>query len=184
MKTLQIKFKIIPLLLVIGLAFASCRNDKKGDSDLDSEQVDNTSTKDDDDGATATLSLADGKKLDFKSNFNNSASLMGQNLSIGFTNTYSGLTVYMMMMSHEALVPGNQNGYIKVSQAGDSDIIEETYSSQYNNESEPKKEGNSKLTITKIGKDFAQGTFSGTLYSKNGKKLTIKGGQFSFKKKK
>ena len=51
MKTFQIKLKTLLILLVIGLAFASCRNGKEGDAsndDSNSEQFDNTS---DDDGS-------------------------------------------------------------------------------------------------------------------------------------
>lgn len=168
---MKLKTTILSLVVLSLFFLFSCGDEKKNKSDKD-------------DGATATIILDDGQELNFKSTFNTSASLMGQKFGIGFTNMRNGMTVYMMIMSNEKLVPGTHAGYIKVSQMGNSNLIEETYDSHYSKGAETKKEGNSKLTITTMNSDLAQGTFSGTLYSKSGKKIMIKDGVFKVKKKK
>ncbi|MDQ7916591.1 hypothetical protein RBU60_03310 [Mesonia sp. MT50] len=168
---MKLKTTILSLAFLSLFFLFSCGDEKNNKSNQD-------------DSATATITLDDGQELDFKSTFNTSASLMSQKFGIGFTNMNNGITVYMMIMSPKKLVPGTHDGYIKVSQMGKSNLIEETYDSHYNKGAETKKEGNSKLTITTMNSDLAQGTFSGTLYSKSGKKITIKDGVFNVKKKK
>jgi hypothetical protein len=59
MKTFQIKFKTLLFFLLVGLAFASCRNGDEGDktdSDSNSQQVDNPPVTDNDDDATSPAS--------------------------------------------------------------------------------------------------------------------------------
>lgn len=168
---MKLKTTILSLAILFLSFLFSCGNGKENKSDKDA-------------GATATITLDDGQELDFKSTFNTSVSLMGQKFGVGFTNINSGMTVYMMIMSNETLVPGTHDGYLKVSQMGSSDIIDESYDSHYHKGADTKKEGNSKLTITPKENDRVQGTFSGILYSKSGKKLTIKDGVFNVKTKK
>lgn len=163
------KLKTLLFVLMLGFTFVNC-------SSSDDENTPPITPEES--SATATITLDDGQVLNFISTYNNNIALADKMFGLGLLNTNSGMYIYMMIMSNEDLAPRTHDGYIKISQLDRSDIIDESYDSHYNTNPETEEEGSSILTITAMGNNRIQGTFSGTLYSASGKTLLVENGVF------
>jgi len=183
MKTIQIKFKTLLLLLLVGWAFTSCS--KEDDSITDPDE--NSGGKD----MVATIALESGNEIDFGSNFSNItgakptlihekgsdqsvlaiAGIMG-NRSITITALINGEGDYSYTENFDE--DDNETGAtISFSRLKDDDM---EFFAPFNLSDGTM--GTVKLTITSLAENHIKATFSATLFSvKTSEKVTIKDGK-------
>lgn len=130
---------------------------------------------------TATITLSNDEKMDFKTTFTTNISASDKKLAVGLSNSLDGIMIYLMLSSNETLAPGIHKGYIMIKPIDNPSLISETYNSQNYQKDEFSNQGYSELIITNMENHRIKGTFSGVLYSKTGKKIIVNDGMFDIK---
>lgn len=163
------KTRYLALLLgVFGLLLVGCKNNANNENSAD---------------AHATIQLNDGSPIEFKPTM-----LMGgMNSPTTIRANMSDMKVTFMLVLksskdkpiEEGKVYENSRAQISLVNTKDKPL-DETYRS-YHYKSEDGEEGEAKITVTSLGEENSEGTFSGTLYSKSHKKVVVEG-KFTNKK--
>lgn len=162
--------KVLMVTLLFGCcSLSSCQENKKGNSpEMNSGQ----------DGV-ATISLEDGREIEFEATFSTVQTPMG--LMIGLSNPRNGMLLLLSVrIPHDQTLETKQyKGQLTMNQQTKDDILKEKYRSFYHENPETGETGNATITLTEVSDNHVSGTFSGTLYSESGKKAFIEGGKFS-----
>lgn len=168
-------YAILLCLFSIGLFLISCNDSSKKNENVQTEVTEN-----DNDGYV-NLKLDDGSIIEIKSLTQSG----GRSLPSKFHASLSGKGIIVILQL------SSTDGPIKEGKYGDvglgitvKNLNGEEYRSFYYKNKDTGKEGEAETTITSIGEKHVTGIFSGTLYSKSGKKTTIEGKFATIEKKK
>lgn len=132
---------------------------------------------------SATITLSNDEKLDFKTTFITNISASDKKLAVGLSNSLNGIMIYLMLTSNETLAPGTHKGYIVVRPIDNPSLLSKTYNSQNYQEGQFSNKGFSELVITNMENNRIKGTFSGVLYAKSGEKMIVSDGKFNIEVK-
>lgn len=172
--------KLLLLLCVSGLILGSCKDNSE--KELLGEKTVSTKTENTVE-AYVTLHLEGGQTIELNPR-RQSGTISSTRLNVNM----SDFGLLLMLRLHDNKEAIEEKEYtdpradIAIKNIAKDGALEEEYRSYYY-ESKEGKEGDTRMKITSIGENHAEGTFTGTLYSKSNKKATIEG-KFNIKKKK
>lgn len=175
-------FKTKRLILLLGIftvIMTGCKDNTKNENGTDEKASSKTETET---GSYAIIHLDDGRDIEL-----NAKSISGQAFSPKLpTASLTDYSLLLMLRLNFLENPVEEKSYdepyanITLQNVKNDGPLTEVYRTQY--KSADGKEGKTTITITSIGDTHSEGTFSGTLYSKNHKKAVIEG-KFNIKKK-
>ncbi|AFL81565.1 hypothetical protein Aeqsu_2102 [Aequorivita sublithincola DSM 14238] len=175
-------FKTKRLILLLGIftiIITGCKNNSKTENGTDDTSTSKTETGN---GSYAIIHLDDGRDIELDAK-TISGKAFSPNLPTASLTDYSLLLLLRLNFLEN---PVEEKSYdvpyanITLQNVKKDGPLTEVYRTQY--KSADGKEGKTTITITSIGDTHSEGTFSGTLYSKNHKKAVIEG-KFNIKKK-
>lgn len=153
---------LLIVLLIAGLSFTSCKNDSKNDPDTE---------------AHAIIHKEDGSSIEFSPKMIVGGVSSPETVTANMSDMKLTFMIALRSSKDEPIEEGKVYDNIKsqISIINTTDAtLDETYRSYYF-KSEDGEEGSAKITVTSLGEEHAEGTFSGTLYSKSHKKINIEG---------
>lgn len=168
------------LLCIVGLTLTACKD--TSEKNLSAEKTDSTKTKNKV-KAYVTIHLEDGQTIELNPR-RQAGTINPTSLNVNI----SDFGAIVMLRLHDNKEAIEEKDYtdpradIAIKNVTKDGALEEEYRSYYY-ESKDGKEGDTQMKITSIGENHAEGTFTGTLYSKSNKKATIEG-RFNIDKKK
>lgn len=174
-------FKIRHLWLilgVLGMLLLSCKDtsEHKGATD----QTTKTKHKSD---AYATIHLDDGSTIDL--DVRRQSGKVSSSTSLTANLSDYGLIVMLRLKTHDQPIKEkdytNPEADMTIKNVTKDGPLDEEYRSYYYTDADGN-EGSTKITITELSEDHSEGSFSGTLYSKSHRKMTVEG-KFNTKKK-
>lgn len=174
--------RLVLLLGLFTLIMTGCKDTSKNESVADDtssskteSDTDNTSSSKTEKktGAYATIKFDDGRTIEMEAR--------SQKGFLGLPNKFEGnMTDYKVIVMIELRDSEplqnktyEKGAFLSISNMQGDIPLEESFGS--NNKNEDGKQGDAKIKITSISKTHAEGTFTGTLYSKSHRKATIEG---------
>ena len=164
------------LFMVLSLFLLSCKETPKKEESITTTKVESIENKIEDGDNYANIKLQDGSTINLKP----SSQSGHTNGPSQFTASLTDFEMVVMLQLTATDGPIEKKKYegpeagITVKIVGENSPIKEEYGSFFyiNDNGE---EGDAKIDFSSIGENNSEGTFSGTLYSKSGKKATIEG---------
>lgn len=159
------------LLLCIfscSLFFSACDDNTTKTKSVKTEATENSNNND----SYVNLKFDDGNSINLVSPEQSG----GRSLPSRFHASLSGngITVMLQLRTTDGPIKEAEYRDIKFGITV-KDLSGEEYQSLYYNENETGKRGEAEITITSVEGDNVNGSFSGTLYSKTGKRTTVNG---------
>jgi len=173
--------RLVMLLAIFGLILVSCKDNSKNENATDDDSSSKTEAKN---GAYATVHMDDGSTIEMKL-FVKQKGGLGSPTKFSANMTDNNLMVLLNLTNSEpikAKTYENSGLKLSVTSLKKKRGLDEMYRS-WHFKSTDGKVGDAKVTFTTINKTNAEGTFSGTLYSKSHRKATVEG-KFEIKRKK
>ncbi|MGO3260391.1 MAG: hypothetical protein ACTIK4_03500 [Mesonia sp.] len=173
--------RLVILLGIFGLLLGGCKDNSENKNATDDDSSSITEAKN---GAYANFHLDDGSTVKMNLSVKQKGGL-GEptNFSAHITD-YSKLLVMLKILNSEQPITTKTYEGVQLTVTSPKKKVgfDEMYRS-WHFKSKDGEEGQSKITFTTINKKHAEGTFSGTLYSKSHRKATVEG-EFMIKKEK
>lgn len=166
---------LIMCLFICSSFFVSCNNSSKKKENVKTEGTENKNS----DGDYAKLELEDGNVIELKSPRQSGGRSLPSRFHLSLSG--QGIIVILQLTSTDGPITEKKYGDIGLGITV-KNLNGEDYRSFFENK-DTGEEGEAETTITSIGDKHVNGTFSGTLFSKSGKKATIEGKFATVKKK-
>lgn len=168
-------YSLIIFLLISGSFLASCNDSSTKKENVITENIANNS-----DGSYAKLELEDGSIIELNSPRESGGRSLPSKFHVSLSS--QGIIIILQLTSTDGPITEKKYGDTGIGITV-KNLKGEEYRSFYYKNKDSGEEGEAETTITSIGKEHVDGNFSGRLYSKSGKKTTIKG-KFTIKEKK
>ncbi|MDQ7917941.1 hypothetical protein RBU60_10170 [Mesonia sp. MT50] len=184
--------RLMILLGIFGFLLVGCKDNSKTENAADDASL--SRTKNDTDntsssktkkktGAYATITFDDGRRT-IEMEARSQQGILSLPTKFEGNMTDYKIIVIIELKDSEPLQNKiyEKGAYLSISNMKGKIPLDEKYQSNHN-KSEDGKRGHAEIKITSISKTHAEGTFTGTLYSKSHRKATIEG-KFITKRKK
>jgi|GEM_PF-6456472 hypothetical protein len=171
--------RLVMLLGIFGLILVGCKDNSKNKNTTDDDSSSKTETKND---AYATIQMDDGSTIEMK--ISKQKGGLGSPTKFSANMTDYKLMVMLKLINSEPIknkTYKNSGVSLTIASVNKKSALDEMYRS-WHFKSADGKEGQAKITFISISKTHAEGTFTGTLYSKSHRKVTIEG-KFMTKRK-
>ncbi|SHF57582.1 hypothetical protein SAMN05444483_101646 [Salegentibacter echinorum] len=174
---------LVMLLAIFGIILVGCKDISKNENDVDNTSSSKTKNGINDSASTsktrkktgtyATINFDDGRTIEMVARSKQGILSLPSKFEANITD-YK-LIVMIEVKDSEPLQNKiyEKGAYLSISNMKSEIPLKESFGS--NNTNKDGKRGEAKITFTTINNTRAEGTFSGTLYSKSHRKATIEG---------